>query len=196
MKFSKFILPILGLCTLSSCGSSVSKELFSKHVADIEEHQYKKVTVEETGETNNTTEKIIFKYTLQDGKYVADSDNSLSTTFVDFFERPYVKVYSILDDIFDSYEGSDKAIDEYATITKEIKYYIKPFKIVGNYNATYKSDEVSGKREISYTYKFDKYGYLTYLEYDSTYNCTKKLEDYKKVESKKSHTKLSISYKD
>lgn len=195
MKISKYVLPVVCLCTLSSCGSSVTRDEFIKYIRETEGHKYEKATVELVREIDGLKDEGKCVFTLQNDKYVSDSDNPISYS-IRYYVGMTVNEVSFSENDFNIYEEDAKAKDSNAKISSGIKYYIKPYKVVGSFSASFSSDKTSGQTNVEYTYKFDKYGNLTFMETNMTYK-SKVVEDgYKSTTSEKNYYKLSITYKD
>ena len=100
------------------------------------------------------------------------------------------------DGYFKNYEDDAKSIDDDAKVESDICYYINPFKVVGTFSARVSNENITLKRTIDFEQEYDKYGYLTFYESTSNYTYNKKSDNNKTSEKTKSHTKISITYKD
>ena len=201
MKLSKCVLPIVGLCTLTSCESKVSKEEFLKSTEKIETHLYKKASVRYIEEENNERVEMECTFVMKDGVFEPEKDYK----YVSRVSRLYYLIdnlnskehtYYDFEDIFDNYEKQAKREDSKAKVKSNVKYYVKPFKIEGELSVSFNGDKNSVKREIDFTYKYDKYGYLTFMEETYNYEITEKSDGYKSTSKEKSYNKVKISYKD
>ena len=199
MKLSKYVLPIVGLCTLTSCESKVSKEEFLESIEKIETHLYKKASVRYIEEENNERVEAECTFVMKDGVFEPEKDykyvSGLYYLMRSLNLKEY-KVYEYYEDAFDYYEKEAKREDSKAKVKSNIKCYVKPFKIEGEFSASFNGDKNSGKREFDFTYKFDKYGYLTFMEGTYNYEITEKSDGYKSTSKEKSYNKVKISYKD
>ena len=195
MKKAKLILPIVALCTLSSCGTKTTLEKFMEEVNKIEDHTYKTITVNYSSEKDDEKVEAKITYTVEEGLLKPDVKNSYSSR-LELYCYQSVQFAEYYDKYFDSDEQEIKNKDENAKIESEILFYVKPFKIVGSFKGTFKNENCSGKKTIDFEYEFNKYGYLTCLESSSSYNYTEKQEDTKTTTSSKTHQKVTLSYKD
>ena len=76
MKAPKFVLPIVCLCTLASCGTKTTLEEFMKEAEKVEKHTYKEITIEYLYEENDSIEEAKVAYNLENDKYVPAEKNS------------------------------------------------------------------------------------------------------------------------
>lgn len=196
MKISKLALPLVCLCSLTACGSKTSMTAFKEAADKIEYHIYKRITLKYFCEEDNgkTEGQYSFKYNKDKHIYASESEETVSTFIRDIVTKSNIKQMDLEEDVFDSYENWAKLIDENAKIKKEINYYVNPFKITGNFSATYNSDEYDGETKLDLKLEFNKYGDVT--NYDYSYR-----DDYKKIEKgckiiKKNYTrqKIKLSY--
>ena len=109
----------------------------------------------------------------------------------------FLDISAIADeDGFSYFETSIKDDDPNAKIKKITNYFIEPYKIVSTFSSSATKDEGTEKRKIECTYKFDKYGNITFMEYSSTITNSIKKDDAKYTITNKEHYKLEASYKD
>ena len=144
MKISKIILPLVGLCALTSCGTKTSKNNFFEAAKDVESHSYKSYVVKYSEESNTGSIETKVSYTFKDNQWDADQINSYTMSF-STYSSPMVTYADDYETYLDYYEEDAKSEDSNAKIEKEVRYYIKPFKIVVSFNCSYKNEKGSGK---------------------------------------------------
>ena len=198
MKLSKCVLPIVGLCSLTSCESKVSKEEFLESIEKIETHLYKKASVRYIEEEDNERVEVECTFIMKDGVFEPEKDNKYVYYLYGLLHNLNSEEHTYYDYeyIFDVHEKQAKREDSKAKVKSNVKYYVKPFKIETEFSASFNGDKKSVKKEIDYTYKFDKYGYLTFMEGTYNYEITEKSDGYKSTSKEKSYNKVKISYKD
>lgn len=195
MKISKIILPLVGLCALTSCGTKTSKNNFFEAAKDVESHSYKSYVVKYSEESNTGSIETKVSYTFKDNQWDADQINSYTMSF-STYSSPMVTYADDYETYLDYYEEDAKSEDSNAKIEKEVRYYIKPFKIVVSFNCSYKNEKGSGKELMEIKEEYNKYGYLTFRESTHEYSQTKEEDGRKITKKNKSHSKLEIAYKD
>ena len=197
MRLSKLMISLVCACTLTSCGSSVSKEEFVEKASNkIEEkHQYKKVKVTYSAKATTGKAEGTAYFTLKDGKYVAEKSNDVTRVTSLYFSISPLTIQ--IETSFKNYEGYWK--DYYKNDCKvdwNVNYYVNPYKVVGTYKATAKTDEESAERSMKHIYKFDKYFNITSYEGDISEKKTSEKDGFKEEENESSHTKITFSYSD
>jgi len=197
MKMFKVIMPMVCLCTLTACGTKVTKEEFVEEALKTEDHDFKSIQIKYVGKENENKEEFKNTYTLTNGEYVAEKDNDYADRLILYATRSVV-LAEYMDVSFKSYETKDKEKDIDAKIEWEIKYYLNPFKITGHYSSVIKNkgNGISGSRKAEFKYEYNKYGYLTFNESKYEYELEEKLDGLKNSEKTSQYTKVSISYKD
>lgn len=196
MKIAKLALPIVCLCTLSACGTKTTKQGFLDAANKVEEHKYKKITIKYLYEENDNKEESECTYNLQNDEYVAEKNDFNNNYLLYFAIDEVAKNVDIDETTFDSFKSTAKSYDENAKISCNITYYIKPFKIVGKFKASYNKDEMSGEIKADLKYEFNKYGYATYLEATQTRISEINENGFKKVTEKTTTSKVTLTYKD
>ncbi len=197
MKMFKVIMPMVCLCTLTACGTKVTKEEFMEEALKTENHDFKSIEVKYVGKEDDNKTESKNTYSLINGKYVAAENNDYSDILIAYAQRSIVLAeYS--NTIFENYERQDKEKDNDAKVEWEIKYYISPFKVTGFYSSVIenKGNGISGSRKAEFKYEYNKYGYLTFDESKYEYELEEKSDGLKSVEKRSEYTKISISYKD
>ena len=193
MKLSKLVLPLVCMCSLTSCGT-VESEDFIKEAYKLEKHDFKYATVEYCIKTDTVSGEGTCKFTLKDGVYNVEKSNEVSTQAKRLLTLKALDVK--LSKTFESYEKEVKRYDSEAEIKSKIEYCVHPFKVVGTFYAEIDSNDITGTRDEEYVYKFDKYGNLTFCEINSSYKMNSDKNDYKESAKQNTHTKISITYKD
>ena len=194
MKLSKFIMPIACLCLLTACDDKVSKEKFVQEIENIQEHKYKKAIVKYSDDSTNEKIDGKFTFTLVDGAY-ENSDGSYYSSVASYYL--YLDINAIVDnDGFSYYVNSVTEDDPKAKVKNTVNYYLNPFKIVASFSSSATKDEGTEERKMEYTYKFDKYGNLTFMDHAVSIINSKKNDDAKYSITTKQHFKMEISYKD
>ncbi len=210
MKISKVVMPLVCLCTLTACGSKVTKEEFLKLAQEIPDHQYDIISVTyvyKSGDSNTVleTENTFtlrddyeeLKKSYFDKKYFYKAEKDINNYYLLYEAERSILMYGA-DVGFEYYEGKDKEIDKDADVKWEVNYYTTPFKVVGSYNSTFNNKEtgISGCRKYEIEYIFNRYGYLTFLETDFRDERTEDKDGLKTVEKDKTYEKITITYKD
>lgn len=195
MKVSKYIMPIVCLCSLTACDSKVNYEKFSQAVDEISEHEYKKAIVKYSEESNNGKIDGKFTFTVKYGAFDCDDYTSYSSSIRSYLSTD-VKDIAGEDVYFEYLAEAIKEDDPNAKIKSSYNYYINPFKVVVSFSSNATKDESTEERKMEYTYKFDKYGYITFMEYTINIVDTKKNNDAKITITTKQHFKMEVSYKD
>ena len=195
MKISKLILPLVGLCALTSCGVKTSREKFLEAVDNIETHTYNRFSVKYSEKNSKETIEAKMSYTLKGGNWVADQENSYSRLLIGY-GTPRISYASVYEDYFKGLEEDVKDSDSNAKIDQDIRYYVKPFKIVARFEASFKGKEESGEMLYEIKEEYDKYGYLTFGEATREYSLTEEKDGSKTTEKQKYHSKVELSYKD
>ncbi|MCR5309694.1 MAG: hypothetical protein K6E21_06270 [Bacilli bacterium] len=196
MKISRIALPLVCLCTLASCGTKTTLEEFMEEAKKVEKHTYKKITIEYLSEKNDSIEEATVVYNLENDKYVPTEKNSYSNSLIAYAQQSIALVAFYDDGYFKNYEDDAKSIDDDAKVESDICYYINSFKVVGTFRASVNNENITLKRTIDFEQEYDKYGYLTFYESTTNYTYSKKSDNNKTSEKTKSHTKISITYKD
>ena len=195
MKISKYIMPIVCLCSLTECDSKVNAEKFSQAVEEISEHEYKKAIVKYSEESNSGKIDGKFTFTVKYGAFDCDEYTSYSSSIRSYLSMD-VKDIVGEDDYFEYMAETIKEDDPNAKIKSSFNYYINPFKVVASFSSNATKDEGTEERKMEYTYKFDKYGHITFMEYTTSIVNTKKNNDAKITTTSKQHLRMEVSYKD
>jgi len=210
MKISKVVMPLVCLCTLTACGSKVTKEEFLKLAQEIPDYQYDIISVTyvyKSGDSNTVLETEN-TFTLRDNyeeleksyfdkKDFYKAEKDINNYYLLDYAKRSILMYG--EDLgFEHYEKIDKLIDKDADVKWEVNYYITPFKVVGSYSSTFNNKEtgISGCRKYEIEYIFNRYGYLVFLETDFRYELAEDKDGLETVEKDKTYKKITITYKD
>lgn len=185
-NLSKTMVGLVAVLALGACsGSSVSAEKFAEEARKVEDHTYTEAVIKYDLDLDMLIVKDQangeVKFTYEDGEWTTDSTDEHELSLYIYLETN-VREFNAADAVIEFDDVDPKDL--------KINYYVNPFKVTLSGNV--KDSETGSKTNVKCEYKFDKYGYATYLYTDI--NSTLKGLD-KKEYTLKMYEKINISYK-
>lgn len=132
---------LLSACNLSDLGIPQKYSSFKSAVEKIKDHEYAKATAKGYSSTSDDLNEV---YNWESNEWVADAENT-----TDELGKYIIKVQELIKEIDKTY--SDSKIDS------NFKFYVG----INVYKIEFTENE--GIDSISFTYKYNQYGYPTYL---------------------------------
>lgn len=194
MRLSKVVLPLMCMCTLTSCGISASKEEFVKKGNEVAgKYNYDKVSVDYSAKTDTEKGAGSCSFTYKNGKYVADEPSEITGAVSLYFS--FTPNSIDVEKSFKYYE--DAWLDYYKDDGKvewSVKYFVSPFKVVGKFKSTATTKETVKEKKMDFTYKFDEYFNITSYVGEITTSENTEKDGYKVVSETNSYTKIKFKY--
>ena len=171
-KFATLVMGLTAVFALTACGkgTKVSEEQFKEKAANIEEHQYSSASVKfsysdvtkvEGKDDEKEEGKGTIEFTFSDGKW--------STTSKDAFaSEASVYVNGNLKDLTASADISGMLYGSLEGFDINTVYYTNPFGIESTIKGSGKVLGVETEMDSKAFYSFDKYGFITKFEENST----------------------------
>ena len=194
MKLSKVVLPLVCMCTLTSCGVSATKEEFvEKGNKVVGKYNYDKVKVEYYAKSETDRAEGSSSFTYKNGKYVADEPSEISSIVNLYFSLTpdsidIEKTFKYYEDAWLDYYKNDGKVEW------TVKYFTSPFKVVGKFESSAKYKEIVKKKNMDFTYKFDDYFNITSYVGEITTEEKTETKEYTAFSETSSLTKIKFKY--